>query len=106
VDLPPHARAVLGGPDFIARRVAGSQSHPQQRWILSRPRAVRRDFLHTVVEGGGDQERWMLLQHDDVCRSYVDAVLSQEPRPDRQAIWLLRQPRGVRLSYVEHVLNP
>ncbi len=105
VDLPPHARVVLGGPDFIARNVAGSQSDPQQRWILRRPRDVRRDFLREVVDGKGDQERWMLLQHDDVCRSYVEEVLEREPSPDRQAIWLLRQPRGVRRSYVEDVLT-
>jgi len=105
VDLPAHARAVLGGPDFIARRVAGSQSDPQQRWLLGRPREVRRSFLHDVVEEGGDQERWMLLQDETVCRSYVDEVLSLETVPDRQSIWLLRQPRGVRESYVRDVLS-
>ena len=105
MDLPAHARAVLGGPDFIARRVAGSQSDPQQRWILGRPREVRRSFLQDVVEEGGDQERWMLLQHDEVCRSYVDEVLAVEATPDRQTIWLLRQPRGVRVSYVREVLS-
>ena len=34
----------------------------------------------------------MLLQHDEVCRSYVEHVLSQEPTPDRQAMWLLSSP--------------
>lgn len=105
MDLPPHARAVLGGPDFIARRVAGSQSDPQQRWMLQRPREVRRAYLREVVDGGGDQERWMLLQHDDVCASYVDEVLSREDAPDRRSIWLLRQPRRVRSSYVEDVID-
>lgn len=106
VDLPPHARAVLGGPDFIAHRLAGSQSDPQQRWMLRRPRDVRRSFLRDVIEGGGDQERWMLLQPDTVCSSYVEEVLRHESEPDRQAIWLLSQPRSVRVSYVEHVLSP
>ena len=105
MDLPPHARAVLAGPDFIAHRVAGTQSDPQHRWMLARPRDVRRDFLREVIEGGGDHERWMLLQHDDVCLSYVEDVLSQEPTPDRQAMWLLQQSRRVRLSYVEDVLD-
>lgn len=105
MDLPAHARAVLGGPDFLARRVASSQSDPQQRWMLARPRELRRSFLHEVVEGGGDQERWMLLQSDEVCRSFADEVLSQQATPDRQAIWLLRQPRGVRQSYVRDVLD-
>ena len=105
MDLPAHARAVLGGPDFVARRVAGSQADPQHRWMLRRPRELRRAYLRDVVEGGQDQERWMLLQQDEICRSYVEEVLSVEPVPDRQAIWLLRQPRGVRESYVRDVLS-
>jgi len=43
----------------------------------------------------------MLLQHDDVCLSYVEDELSQEPTPDRQAMWLLQQSRRVRQSYVD-----
>ena len=105
MDLPAHARAVLGGPDFIARNVASSQRDPQQRWMLKRPREFRREFLEQVIDGGADQERWMLLQHDDVCRSYAEDVLEREQEPDRQAIWLLNQPRKVRQSYVEDVLD-
>jgi len=73
--------------------------------MLRRPRELRRSYLREVVEGGEDQERWMLLQHDEVCRSFVEEVLSVAPAPDRQAIWLLRQPRGVRESYVRDVLS-
>ncbi|MDA0179450.1 hypothetical protein OJ997_04015 [Solirubrobacter phytolaccae] len=105
MDLPAYARAVLGGPDFIARKAAGSAHDPQQRWLLRRPRELRRAFLRDVVEGGEDQERWMLLQHDEVCRSFVEEVLSVADEPDRQAIWLLQQPRGVRESYVRDVLS-
>jgi hypothetical protein len=105
IELPPGARAVLTGPDFLARRVAGRVGDRQQAWILRRPRAVRCSFLETVVDGGGDQERWMLLQHDEVCLSYVEDVLEKQDRPDRQAMWLLRQPRTVRRSYVEDVLD-
>ena len=105
ISLPPAARVVLAGPDFVARGLAARERDPQRRWILRRPRAVRRDFVETVVDGGGDQERWMLLQNDDTRRSYVREVLEAEPKPDRQAIWLLGQPRKVRESYVSDVLD-
>lgn len=106
MDLPPGARSVLSGPDFLARQVANRAGDPQQAWILRRPKEIRRAFLEAVIDGGADQERWMLLQHDDVCRSYVEEVLECEPTPDRQAMWLLRQPRKVRRTYVEDVLDP
>jgi hypothetical protein len=105
MDLPPLARAVLTGPDFLAHRLAGRERDPQRRWMLKRPRAVRRDFVETVIDGGGDQERWMLLQDDDTRGTYVAEVLAHEAAPDRQAIWLLGQPRGVRQSYVTDVID-
>ena len=73
--------------------------------MLRRPRAVRRGFLEDVIDGGGGQERWMLLQDDETCASYVEDVLEHEAEPDRRAIWLLRQPRKVRQSYVEEVID-
>ena len=105
MELPATARAVLTGPDVLARQLAGRVNDPQHAWILRRPKEVRRDFLTTVVDGGGDQERWMLLQHDDVCESYVEDVLEREDQPDRRAMWLLKQPRKVRRSFVENVLD-
>ena len=105
ISLPPGARAVLSGPDFIARNLARRERDPQRRWMLRRPRAVRRDFVETVIDGGGDQERWMLLQDDETRRSYVTEVLEQAPTLDRQAIWLLGQPRAVRESYVSDVFD-
>ena len=106
MDLPPHARAVLSGPDLVARGLAGLERDLQRRWLLKRPRAVRRSFLETVIEAGGDQERWMLLQDDETRQSYVREVLEREPQPDRRAIWLLGQPRAVRESYVSEVIDP
>lgn len=103
--LPPVARAVLTGPDFLARQAAGLVNDPQQAWILRRGRDVRRDFLEVVIDGGADQERWMLLQHDDVCLSYVEEVLERQAEADRQAMWLLKQPREVRGTYVEDVID-
>jgi hypothetical protein len=105
MDLPPHARAVLTAPDFVARNLAGRERDPQRRWILRRPRAVRRSFVEAVVDAGGDQERWMLLQEDDTRRSYVTEVLEREAEPDRQAIWLLGQPQKVRDSYIADVID-
>ena len=62
--------------------------------MLRRPRAVRRSFVETVVDAGGDEQRWMLLQDDDTLGSYVADVLLASDAPDRQAIWLLSQPRA------------
>ena len=105
MDLPPGARAVLLGPDFIARTLAGRERDPEKRWMLQRPRAVRRSFVETVIDDAGDQERWMLLQDDDTRRSYITNVLEQAEHRDRQAIWLLAQPTRVRESYVREVLD-
>ena len=105
MELPPHARAVLTGPDLVARSVARAEKDPQRRWLLRRPRAVRRDFLAAVIDRGADQERWMLLQDDATRTSYVSEVLDLAPERDRQAIWLLCQPRAVRESYVAEVID-
>ena len=105
MDLPPHARAVLTGPDFVARNLAWSERDPQRKWMLRRPRAIRRSYVSVVVDGGGDEEGWMLLQDDETRDSYVGDVLSHEAEPDRQAIWLLGQPLTVRESYVADVIE-
>ncbi len=98
--LPPGARAVLTGPDFLARGLAAAEQNPQRRWILRRPRTVRRSFVNDVIDTAGDQERWMLLQNDETRHSYIDEVGG-----DRQETWLLRQPRDVRESYVADVID-
>jgi hypothetical protein len=103
--LPPGARAVLTGPDFVARALAGRERDPQRRWILRRSRALRRDFVETVIDQSADQERWMLLQDEETRRSYVTDVLEHEAEPDRQAIWLLGQPKKVRESYIADVID-
>jgi len=105
IHLPPGGRAVLTGPDLVARGIAVADQDPLRRWMLRRPRDVRRDFVKLVIDTDGDQERWMILQDDETRRSYVDEVLDREPERDRQAIWLLRQPRKVRESYVADVLD-
>jgi hypothetical protein len=100
IELPPGARAVLLGPDMVARALAGRQRDPQQRWLLQRPRKVRRSFVEDVIDGGMSEERWMLLQDKPTRDSYVADV-----QPDRQSRWLLGQPDAVRRSYVEDVID-
>lgn len=103
--LPPGARTVLLGPDMVARSLAARQRDPQRRWLLRRPRTVRRAFVEEVVEGGVAEERWMLLRDRETRESYVREVLAAAQEPDRQAIWLLRQAEKVRRSYVEQVID-
>src|SRR5262245_51153872 len=101
--LPPGARALLRAPDRRARAVAATESDPERRWLLRRPRAVRCSFLAAVIDRGGgvaEQRAWMLAQQDDIRLSYVEEVLAGAARPDREAIWLLRQDGSTRASYV------
>jgi hypothetical protein len=76
--------------------------------MLRLPRPIRRSFVADVLDNGAGrllQERWMLLQGDDVRASYVEQVLLQVAEPDRQAVWLLCQERAVRESYVAEVID-
>jgi hypothetical protein len=71
-------RAVLTGPDLLARAAAHAAPAPEQRWLLRQPRAVRCSFVEEVVDRR-DQvhvaERWMLLQPKAVREAYVREVL-------------------------------
>jgi hypothetical protein len=51
------------------------------------------------------EERWMLAQPRDVRRSYVQEVLDRPNDPNAQERWMLRQPDAVRLSYIRDVLD-
>ena len=71
-------RAVLTGPDMIARAAAHTVDQPAQRWMLRQPRAVRCSFVEEVIDRPDDPhaaERWMLLQKESVRKSYVAEVL-------------------------------
>jgi hypothetical protein len=71
-------RAVLTGPDVVARTAARAVERPEQRWLLRQPRAVRCSFVDDVIDRPGDPhaaERWMLLQKEAVRKSYVAEVL-------------------------------
>ena len=71
-------RAVLTGPDMVARAVAKTVDAPEQRWLLRQPRTVRCSFVEEVIDRADDPnaaERWMLLQKEAVRKSYVREVL-------------------------------
>jgi len=108
LSLPPGARTVLRGPDLFTRALAATVADPERRWLLSRPRELRRSFVEQVIDNGAgvaEQRRWMLEQDDDVRGSYVAEVLERARQPDREAIWLLTQDAAVRASYVAAVLD-
>jgi hypothetical protein len=50
------------------------------------------------------EQRWMLVQPRAVRRSYVEQVLDRPADPDAQMRWMLGQPDAVRRSYVRDVL--
>ena len=71
-------RAVLTGPDVIARAASHRVEAPEQRWLLRQPRAIRCSFVDEVIDRPDDPnaaERWMLLAPAKVRRSYVAEVL-------------------------------
>jgi hypothetical protein len=106
--LPPGARRMLCAPDTFARTIAAADRDPERRWLLRRPRSVRRSFVAEVIDrgaGAAAQRRWMLEQDDDVRESYVAEVLERAREPDREAIWLLTRDEHVRASYVAEVLD-
>jgi hypothetical protein len=84
MDIPPLTpleRAVLTGPDVLARAAARATSQPEQRWLLRQPRAVRCSFVEEVVDRRDEAnaaERWMLLQRRPVREAYVREVLDPQ----------------------------
>jgi hypothetical protein len=51
------------------------------------------------------EERWMLAQPRDVRRSYVERVLDRPHDPKARERWMLLQSDAVRHSYVRDVLD-
>src|SRR3954454_11333634 len=92
-------RSILTAPSPVARAAALAAREPEQRWMLTQPRAVRRSFAEEVF-GQEDadlrQEVWMLRQARAVRESFIAHVLmAQDPSP-LQEIWMLRQSDNVR----------
>ena len=76
------ARAVLLGPDVLARAAVSRVEKDEERWMLRQPRRVRESFVRDVLDAPGDDdllsELWMLRQSESVRESYCRTVL--EPR--------------------------
>jgi hypothetical protein len=102
-------RSILTAPGAVARAASHAVREPQQRWMLTQPREVRRDFAEQVF-GREDaelrQEVWMLRQPKALRESFIEQVLLHEEPVPLQAIWMLRQTDKVRESYVREVLLP
>ena len=102
-------RSILTAPGAIARAASVAAREPEQRWMLTQPREIRRSFAEEVF-GREDadlrQEVWMLRQQKAVRESFIENVLVFENPVPRQAIWMLRQTDKVRESYVREVLLP
>ncbi len=101
-------RSILVAPGPVARAAAMGARDPEQRWMLTQPREVRRCFAAEVFgrpDADARQEVWMLRQRKAVRESFVKAVLLPQDPPPREMIWMLRQGDKVRESYVRDVLE-
>ncbi len=58
-----------------------------------------------ALVAGSAEERWMLGQPRDVRRSFVENVVDRPGDPHAQERWMLLQPDAVRESYVREVLD-
>jgi hypothetical protein len=76
------ARAVLLGPDVLARAAVSRVETAEEEWMLRQPRRVRESYVRQVLDRPGDgtllAELWMLRLPDAVRESYCRDVL--EPR--------------------------
>jgi hypothetical protein len=100
-------RSILTAPGPVARAASYAAREPEQRWMLTQPRELRRSYAEEVF-GREDadlrQEVWMLRQPRDVRESFIEQVLLREDPSPLQTIWMLRQSDRVRESYLRDVL--
>jgi hypothetical protein len=100
-------RSILTAPGPVARAASRAAREPEQRWMLTQPRELRRSYAEEVF-GREDaelrQEVWMLRRPKAVRESFIENVLLREDPPPLQAIWMLRQSDEVRESYLRDVL--
>ena len=107
--MPPDTeRSILTAPWPVAKTAALAAREPEQRWMLTQPRDVRRSFADEVFgrpDATERQEAWMLRQPRAVRESFVEEILVRQDPPPHQAIWMLRQTDKVRESFVREVLE-
>ena len=101
-------RTILTAPGPVARAASHAAREPEQRWMLTQSREIRRSFAEEVfgrADADARQEIWMLRQPKAVRESFVKHVLLRADPPPLQSIWMLRQTDKVRESYVRDVLS-
>lgn len=100
-------RSILTAPGPVARAASYAAREPEQRWMLTQPRELRRSFAEEVFgreDADVHQEVWMLRRPRSVRESFIERVLLRAHPPPLQAIWMLRQSDAVRESYARDVL--
>ena len=73
-------RRVISAPRPITLPLSRLTRDPEQRWMLSLPRSVRKSFLHDVIDGppiAHLDEFWMIRQTPEVRMSYIRNVLNR-----------------------------
>jgi hypothetical protein len=94
-------RSILTAPGPVARTAALAAREPEQRWMLTQPREVRRSFAEEVFGRRDAKAR----QPKAVRESFIRQVLARQDPPPRQSIWMLRQADKIRESFVKEVLE-
>ena len=102
----PHRRARhprrRAPPPVLAAVDSFGVSNANERRILTAPAPVARAAARVAAL---PEQRWILTQPRDVRRSYAEEVLGHPDEPLRQQIWMLRQTKAVRESYIADVLE-
>ena len=76
-------------------------SNANERRILTAPAPVARAAAKVAAQ---PEQRWILTQPRDVRRSYAEDVLGHPDEELRQQIWMLRQAKEVRERHIAQVL--
>jgi hypothetical protein len=73
---------------------------------VAREVLLGRDFVARAAAqvAGQRQQRWMLCQPREVRVSYVEEVVDRADDPNAEERWMLAQTDAIRLSYVRNVL--
>jgi hypothetical protein len=77
------------------------------RAALTRGLLLAPDRISRAAAGraGKPEEAWLLRQPRAVRRSYVEHVLDRGDDERLAEVWMLRQPKAVRDSYIRDVLT-
>jgi hypothetical protein len=73
----------------------------REQRILTAPGPVARAAANLAPE---PEQRWLLCQPRDVRRSYAEHVFGHPDEELQRQVWMLRQTKAVRESYISKVL--